>query len=74
MRTKVKPLGTKYWWLPASISFGPLFMVFMPRFVDNELLQMGILVIGCMMQFGVNAHLFRKVREHESALSDEVRT
>ena len=65
----MKPLGTKYWWLPASISFGPLFMVFLPRLVDNELLQMAGVLAGCMMQFGVNAHLFRKVREHEDALS-----
>lgn len=66
MGTKLKPLGTKYWWLPASISFGPAFMVFLPRLVDNELLQMGGILVGCMMQFGVNAYLFRKVRELSS--------
>lgn len=57
--------GIKYWWLPASIAFGPAFMVLAPRLVDNGLVQMAFIVAGCMMQVGVNMYLFGKIRDHD---------
>lgn len=61
-----KMSGRKYWWLPASIAFGPSFMVFGPRLVDHELLQMAFVLVGLSMQTCVNMHFFRKIREHDT--------
>lgn len=58
--------GRKYWWLPASLAFGPAMMLFAPKLVGDEtLVGMALMVAGVTMQTCVNMYLFRRLQERD---------
>lgn len=58
----------KYWWRPAALSFGPMFIFIAPELVAGTLFAVPMALIGVGLQTAVNLHLFRRIEEADAKI------